>query len=283
QTGTVLALGHVVFYKGQRFSSGEQLARYPVYAVRGPDGSWGERKILEWDDPRGAFIYSNNCGQRVVSENGDVLMAFTFGSQSQARSVAGVRCTFDGQDLKVAEVGEPLTNEVGRGLLEPSLVQFDGRYFLTIRAEDGLGYVAVSEDGLAYKEKPWAWDDGEPLSMSTTQQHWLAHSAGLYLVYTRKHETNEKVTRWRSPLWMARVDTEAICLVRSTEQVALPLVGNGQKHSDAVALMGNFHTTNIDAFESWITVGEWIPRRSARGDLLLSKVRWTQPNQRVSR
>ena len=53
QTGTVLALGHVVFYRGPRFARGDQLARYPVYAVRRKDGSWSERKILKWDDPRG--------------------------------------------------------------------------------------------------------------------------------------------------------------------------------------------------------------------------------------
>ncbi|MFN3191690.1 MAG: sulfatase-like hydrolase/transferase [Aureliella sp.] len=282
QTGTVLALGHVVFYKGPRFSRDEQLARYPVYAVRKPDGTWGERRILEWDDPRGAFIYSNNCGQRVVAENGDVFMAFTFGAQPQARSVAGVRCTFDGEELKIAEVGEPLTNDVGRGLLEPSLVHFDGRYYLTIRAEDGRGYVAVSDDGLTYEQKAWEWDDGEALAMSTTQQHWLAHSSGLYLVYTRKDVMNERVMRWRSPLWMARVNTETMCLIRSTEQIALPLVGNGVSRPDGVALMGNFHTTHVGPYESWITVGEWIPRRGARGDMLLSKVKWSQPNRRFS-
>jgi hypothetical protein len=27
---------------------------------------WGPRRKLEWDDPRGATVYTNNCGQRVV-------------------------------------------------------------------------------------------------------------------------------------------------------------------------------------------------------------------------
>ncbi len=66
RTGTVLALGHVVFYRQEKFSVSEQLARYPVYAVRSADGRWSERRILEWDDLRGAFIYTKNCGQRVV-------------------------------------------------------------------------------------------------------------------------------------------------------------------------------------------------------------------------
>ena len=40
RTGTVLALGHVVFYRQEKFSVSEQLARYPVYAVRSADGRW---------------------------------------------------------------------------------------------------------------------------------------------------------------------------------------------------------------------------------------------------
>ena len=66
QTGTVLALGHVVFYRGNYFARDEQLPRYPVYVIREKDGTWSNRKILKWDDPRGSHIYSNNCGQRVV-------------------------------------------------------------------------------------------------------------------------------------------------------------------------------------------------------------------------
>jgi arylsulfatase A len=278
-TQTVLALGHVVYYRGPKFSNADQLGRFPVYAVRRSDGTWGERKVLEWDDPRGSFIYSNNCGQRWVDENGDILMAFTFGAESNGRSVAGVRCSFDGEELRVVEVGPPLKSDVGRGLLEPSLTEFDQRYFLTIRAEDKNGYIAVSEDGLNYTKKPWAWDDGEPLDMSTTQQHWLKHSEALYLVYTRRDELNEEVIRWRSPLWMAKVDTERLCLLRDTEQIVLPLVGNGVRHPDAVALMGNFDVTNVSSMESWVTVGEWLPRRGAAGDLLLSRIRWSQPNK----
>lgn len=57
-----------------------------------------------------------------------------------------------------------------------------------------------SADGLKWDEPaPWTFDDGEPLVMSTTQQHWLSHSEQLYLVYTRKTEHNEKVFRWSRP------------------------------------------------------------------------------------
>ena len=283
QTDSTLCLGHVVFYRGPRFSKKDQLPRYPVYAVRRSDGTWSERKILEWDDPRGGFIYSNNCGQRVVmEESGDIVTAFTFGPKSEARMVAGTRWTFDGENLNIKEVGPALTNNHGRGLLEPSVTRFKDRFYMTIRAEDDRGYVSISEDGLNYQpQKAWTWDDGEPLTMSTTQQHWLTHSEALYLVYTRKDEINANVIRWRSPLWMARVDPDTLTLIKSTERVVHPLVGDGINDPDHVPLMGNFHITNISPDESWITVGEWMPRAGAKGNLLLARVKWNQPNREL--
>ena len=280
---TVLALGHNVFYSGPRFSS-NQPPRWPIYAVW-RDGTWGPRRKLEWDDPRGAYIYSNNCGQRVVLPDGDILLAFTHGAtKAQPRSVSGVICSFDGEKLAVKKVGVEIPHNKGRGLLEPSLTEFRGRYFLTIRAEDNRGYVCASDDGLAWTPKQaWAWDDGTPLEMSTTQQHWLAHSEALWLVYTRKDATNANVIRWRSPLWMAQVDTEKLRLIRETERVVLPLVGDGVKDPDRVAIMGNFHATNVSADESWVTVGEWQPKNGIKGDTLLARIRWTKPNALAAR
>jgi len=281
-TNTLLAMGHVVFYRGPKFARGDQLARFPVYTVRDKDGNWSERKVLKWDDPRGGSIYSNNCGQRVVMPNGDIIMSMTFGPKPTNRMVAGVRCTFDGKELKIAEVGPALKNNVRRGLLEPSVTRFDGKFYLTLRAEDDRGYVAVSDEGLLYQRKTaWAWDDGQPLDMSTTQQHWLTHSDGLFLVYTRKDPTNTGVIRWRAPLWVAQVDPERLCLIRETEQVVLPLLGDGVDEPDNVALMGNFNVTNASPAESWVTVGEWLPKQSAKGDLLMARIRWAKPNKLV--
>lgn len=280
QTKTVLALGHVVFYKGKHFARNEQLARYPVYVTRDKNGKWSQRKKLEWNDPRGAFIYSNNCGQRTLLKNGDVQMSFTFGPKADARMVAGVHASFDGDKLSIKSVGPPLKNSVRRGLLEPSVTRFGNKFWITIRAEDDRGYVSISDDGLNWaKQEPWCWDDGAPLEMSTTQQHWLTHSDGLFLVYTRKDESNSKVIRWRSPLWVARVDTDKRCLIKSTEQVLLPLVGDGVKDPNKVALMGNFHVTNVSPTESWVTVGEWMPRDGYRGDVLLARIQWAKPNK----
>ena len=259
-TGAVIALGHVVFYKGDYFARDEQLARYPVYVTRSADGVWSRRKILEWDDPRGGFIYSNNCGQRVVLPNGDVQMSFTFGPESKHRMVAGVQAAFDGDILSVRKVGPPMHNAQGRGLLEPSVTRFGGQFWITMRAEDNRGYVSVSENGLDWEQqRAWSWEDGTPLEMSTTQQHWLTHSEALFLVYTRQDPTNKNVIRWRAPLWIAQVDPDKRCLIRSTERVVLPLVGDGVDAPDKVALMGNFDVTNVSPQESWVTVGEWIP------------------------
>ena len=278
QTRTILALGHNVFYSGPLFSA-DQPPRWPVYAVW-RDGRWGPRRRLEWADPRGRHIYSNNCGQRVVLPDGDVSLAFTHCSSKNApRSVSGVICGFDGETLSVKQVGPEIPHDKGRGLLEPSVTQFRGRFFLTLRAEDDCGYVCAGDDGLNWTPKqPWAWDDGEPLTMSTTQQHWLPHSEALWLVYTRKDARNVNVIRWRSPLWMAQVDPRTLRLLRHTERIVLPLVGDGVKDADRVAIMGNFHTVNVTPHESWVTVGEWQPKNGVKGDLLLARIRWSRPN-----
>lgn len=280
RTKCVLAVGHNVFYSGPKFSR-DQPPRWPIYAVW-RDGKWGPRRKLEWDDPRGSYIYSNNCGQRVNLPDGDVLLAFTHGPKETARSVSGVICGFDGETLRVKRVGQEIKHDQGRGLLEPSVTQFGKYFYLTIRAEDERGYVCASDDGLTWTPKqPWQWDDGEPLAMSTTQQHWLTHSDGLFLVYTRKDASNVNVLRWRSPLWVAQVDPKTLRLRRATERVVLPLVGDGVKDPDKVAIMGNFHTTNVTRDESWVTVGEWQPRNGIKGDTLLARLRWSRPNRLV--
>ena len=281
KTKTVLALGQNVFYAGPKFDK-NQPPRWPIYSVW-KNGEWGPRRKLEWNDPRGASIYSNNCGQRVVLPNGDILLAFSHSAtKTGPRAVATVICSYDGETLAVKKVGEALTHDKLRGLLEPSLVRYGGRFLLTLRAEDDRGYVCASDDGLKWSPKQaWMWDNGEPLTMSTTQQHWLAHSAALFLVYNRKDVSNVNVPRWRAPLWMAQVDTKTLRLVRSSERIVLPLVGDGVNAPDDVAYSGNFHPVNVSAGESWVTDGEIMPKRGWKGDLLLARIRWNQPNKLV--
>ena len=276
-TGVVLAMGHNVYYQAGKLAKPQE-DRFPVYAVRTADGHWTERKRLRWDETRGSGIYTCGCDERLLLDNGDVLAAMSFVPMGQAnRKVTSLRCAFDGRELIVRQVGSELVNPVKRGLLEPSLVRSRGEYFMTIRAEDDRGYVARSPNGLQWaKPQPWMFDDGEPLVMSSTQQHWLPHSHRLHLVYTRKTKDNEKVMRWRSPLFVAAIDTKTTRLIRATERVVFPLDTGDPAH---VARMGNFHPLTVSPAESWITTGEERPADGWKGDLLLARIRWSRPNR----
>ena len=282
RTGAVLFMGWNVYYlDGKLTRPSEQ--RWPVYVVSRPDGSWTPPKKLAWDDPEATAIYGSNCSQRVLLPSGDFLVPLTFGPLGRDdRMVTTVRCTFDGERLTVAERGNSLSLAVKRGLLEPSIAHWGGQYWMTIRAEDGHGYLATSGDGLRWAEQqPWTWDDGEPLTMSTTQQHWVEHSEALYLVYTRRDTTNVNVMRWRAPLWIAQVDADRKTLLRATEQVAVPLKGDGVNGADEVARLGNFHPVNATPWESLITVGETIPSKAFSGDTLQARIHWSRPNTLV--
>jgi len=183
-------------------------------------------------------------------------------------------CRFDGEELRFSEVGDTLRLPVRRGLLEPSLAHFEGLYRMTIRAEDGRGYHTTSADGMAWGPiQAWCFDDGAPLTMSTTQQHWLEHKQRLYLVYTRQDDSNAKVMRYRAPLYIAEVDPASMQLRRATETVAVPLRGDPTAAPQEVARMGNFHSLRVNDEESWVTVGEARPRADWRGDVLLARIR----------
>lgn len=282
KTKTVLAIGQTLFYKGGRFFT-DQPPRHVVYSVRDDKGNWSEPQKLEWDDPRGSRIYVAGCAERVNLPNGDILLPLSFAPKGRVdNSVAVALCSFDGRRLKIKRLGNELRNTVKRGLLEPSIVQFGGKFYLTIRAEDGHGYVAVSSDGLNWAEpQAWSWDDGEALEMSTTQQHWLKHSGGLYLVYMRKAEENANVMRWRAPLFMALVDQKTMRLVRPTERIVFPLIGDGIKAPALVPHYGNFHTMMLNRDQSLILAGEVIPE-NFHGDLLMARIWWNSPNRFAS-
>lgn len=282
-SGLLLGIGHNVYYQDGVLAR-PQRRRYPVYAVGRADGTWSAARTLEYDDPRMTGIYSSGCAQRVTLENGEIVLPCSWGPAGREdRAVGTLQCAFDGEELRVLESGNELRNPVKRGLLEPTVTRLEDRFYMTIRAEDDRGYVSTSDDGLHWApQRPWTWDDGEPLAMSTTQQRWLTHSLALYLVYTRRAAHNERVVRWRSPLYMAEVDPDRLCLIRETEQEVFPLSGDPANAPDHVALLGNFMPMNATVEESWITVGESRPRDGWKGDTLLARVRWTRPNYALS-
>lgn len=274
-TESVIFLGWNVYYKDNKLTLPNE-QRWPVYVVRRADGSWTPRSKLDWDHPAAARIYGSNCSQRLTLPDGDVLIPLTFASYERTDRVVGtVLCSFNGERLSVKRTGNFLELAVERGLLEPSITRFGDVFHMTIRAEDGRGYVSSSADGLEWGPiKPWTWDDSEPLEMSTTQQHWLTRPEALYLVYTRKTSENAEVMRWRSPLLTARVDPKAMTLVRETETVLLPLRERDKPNLADAARLGNFHPVDVSPEESIVLVGEARPKQDWRGDTLQARIRW---------
>ncbi|MBM3810672.1 MAG: exo-alpha-sialidase [Acidimicrobiia bacterium] len=281
---TLLAIGHNLYYKDGKLTMPAE-RRWPVYCVRRGDDSWDPPRRLEWGNPDADGIYTSGCAQRIHLDNGGILLPLSFGSKRREdRAVATALCSFDGSRLAFKRHGPALRLPVKRGLLEPALARFRHRFYMTIRAEDGRGYLTHSRDGLHWSPiQPWCFHDGEELVMSTTQQRWLAHSDGLFLVYTRKRAENLNVTRWRAPLLMAQLDTESLTLRRDTEMVVFPMLGDGIARPQEVALMGNFHTSPATPAFSLITVGENLASNGFRGNTLAARVYWNRPNRLAGR
>ncbi len=277
-TGKVIAVGAQVRYSPR----GEQLedkarSNQTAYAVLDPQtGQWTPWRVLDMP-PDDKFNYARNaCAQWIVEPDGTVLLPFYFGPSAGApASVTVVRCAFDGDELRYLEHGEELALNVERGLCEPSIAHFQGRYYLTIR-NDVKGYVTAGDDGLHYAPiRPWTFDDGAELGSYNTQQHWVAHSEALFLSYTRRGADNDHIMRHRAPLFIARVDPERLCVLRDTERVLIPERG---------ATLGNFGAAAVSPDESWVTVSEGVwnddaRRRGAKGATFVARVIWSTPNE----
>jgi hypothetical protein len=280
-TGKVLAVGAEVRYS----QAGEQLDDRPrshqtAYAVYDPaTGQWTAWRRLEMPADEQWNFARSACAQFLVEDDGTLLLPFYFGrdAASGLASVTVVQCAFDGRELAYLRHGTELSLDVDRGLVEPSLARFQGRYYLTIR-NDRAGYVTSGDDGLDFAPiRPWTFDDGQELGSYNTQQHWLAHSDGLLLAYTRRGANNDHIFRHRAPLFLAQVDPEKLQVLRATEQVLMPERG---------ATLGNFGAAAITPEESWVTDSEGIwdeaaRQRGATGATFLVRVRWSRPNRLV--
>lgn len=276
----VIALGAQIRYSAR----GRQLedvarAHQTAYAVFDPKtDAWTAWRTFEMPDDEKFDFARNACSQWLVRPDGTLLVPVYFSrTAGEPFSVTVVRCSFDGSELKYLGHGDELSLNVVRGLCEPSIIFCQGQYFLTIR-NDLKGYVTSIEDGLAWKPiQPWTFNDGLDLGSYNTQQHWLAHSDGLFLVYTRRGANNDHVTRHRAPLFIAQVDVDKLCVIRDTERVLIPERG---------AAMGNFGAGAISPRESWVTVGEYMgggqPHpRGADGSVFVARVIWDRPNRLV--
>lgn len=243
-----------------------------AYAVYDPtNDTWSKWAKLEMPSG-GKFRYSRaGCTQPVVEPNGDILLPVYFGEHNNAIHYATVvRCKFDGKILKYVEHGNEMKVDFGRGFSEPSLTKYKGKYYMTMR-NDKRGYVTMSDDGMNFR-KPvrWLFDDGKDLGSYNTQQHWTTHSDGMYLVYTRRGLNNDDVMRNRAPIVMGKVDPETLRVIRSTERVIIPKVGNSR--------MGNFGVSNISAEETWVTVGRG-GAKEGEPSVYIGRIKWSKPNQ----
>lgn len=277
-TGRLIALGCRVRYspKGKQLEDIKR-SHQTVYAVLNPEtGVWSHWQLLELPADEHFDFARNACSQWLVQADGRLLVPLYIGRSTRTPfSTTVAECDFDGTTLRYRRHGNILSLEVKRGLYEPSLVRFAERYFLTLR-NDERGYVTTSDDGLNFAPpQPWLFDDGQELGSYNTQQHWLVHSHGLFLVYTRRGANNDHIMRNRAPLFMARVDPQTLRVLRSTEKPIVPERG---------ADLGNFGASTINAHESWVTVSEGVftpaaKERGATEATFVARILWSQPNE----
>ncbi len=247
KTGKILLLGQTAEYKaGWMQPTGR--TRHAFYSVFDYSrNAFGKMKFLTI--PAGSEYCGNGSGQSIELENGDVLipMYYRESTSPMRYSTMVIRCRFDGDELTVLEVGEPLSMPIGRGLYEPSIVCFRSQYYLTIRGTE-CGFLARSTDGLHYTDlQLWKWEDGSILQNYETQQHWMKLGNALYLVYTRRGADNDHVFRHRAPLFAARV--ENMRLVRASEQIIVEEKG---------ARLGNFGVAPFGEDKAIVMAAEWM-------------------------
>jgi hypothetical protein len=154
--------------------------------------------------------------------------------------------------MKIVDIGNTLKTDIPRGIGEPSIIKFGKRYFLAIR-NDQTGLISRSDDGLHFGQpRELCFDDGENLGNYNTQQHWLTGGGKLWLVYTRRAGNNDHVFRHRAPLFIAEFDPIRMCVIRNTEQIAVPERG---------ARLGNFGCQSYSEKEGYIFAAEWMQSR----------------------
>ena len=295
---TILTTGNTFHFSGGMME--HHLKQQVAYAVMDPKtATWGPMQVLalpktDHDNQR-ILAVGAGCSQRVDLPDGDILLplrylpagslsgdeTFDYSNPNIVYKSIVARCGFDGRELTYKEHGSELTLSKaesrklaerrgvppnGRGLAEPSLAKFNGKYYLTLRS-DHSAFVARGTDGIHFEPpREWTFDDGQWLGSYCTQQHWANIGGGLFLVYTRIAANNDHVFRHRAPLFIAQVDPDRLQLIRSTECVVFP-----ENH----AAMGNFGICPVSETESWVTVGESIEISQRKGEenhVLLAKI-----------
>jgi hypothetical protein len=271
---TLLSTGHTVRYRNDQHPLTAR-RRETAYSTCDPDSrTWAPWATLEMPDRPDFLNAGAGSTQRVDLEDGTILLPIYYKEISDDWSACNdatvLRCSFDGRTLRYIEHGDELSIDQPRGFCEPSLVRFRDRFFLTLR-NDERGYVCAGEDGLHFDEpRPWRFEDGEDVGNYNTQQHWVCHPDGLFLVYTRRGLDNDHVFRHRAPLMMARVDPERLVLLRDTETELVPERG---------ARLGNFAVCEVSPAETWVVVAEWMQPEGCEdygsdNTIWVARIRW---------
>ncbi|MBL9210015.1 MAG: exo-alpha-sialidase [Opitutaceae bacterium] len=273
-TGRVIGIGHTATYTKKGFA-GIEHRRDTVWIAYDPaTGRWTPWRILALPEtPDNRYFINGVHGQWLTEPDGSLLVPIYYLSPkiADARWMfsfrgAVARLRFDGRELTFVDAGRELNLAVPRGVYEKSLTWYRGKYYMTIR-NDLRGYVTVSDDGLNFAPlRAWTFDDGSDLGSYNTQQKWVTHGDGLFLVYTRRGANNDHIPRHRAPLFIAEVDPEKLHVLRRTERVAVPERG---------ADIGNFDATTVNARETWIT--------TAGGPAFLARIQWSKPNSLAGR
>jgi hypothetical protein len=277
-TRKLLSTGHTVRYRDDTapITERKRETAYSVYdaATR----TWTPWATLQMPDRPDFHSAGAGCTQRLDLPDGTILLPFYFKPLSNdwnaIHSAAVARCSFDGVRLTYLEHGTELTVPEPRGLGEPSVTRFGDRYYLTLR-NDVRGYVTSGPDGLHFDPpQPWRFDDGSEIGNYNTQQHWVTHSDGLFLVYTRRGLNNDHVFRHRAPLMMAQVDPERLVLLRETERELVPNRG---------ARLGNFSVCDVGRGETWVVVAEWMQpvgceKYGSDNTIWAARIIWNRPN-----
>ncbi len=270
-SGKLLGTGHIARYQNNRIM--EVRSNQPSYAVYDDERRvWGEAKTVKLPDERKLWTAGSGSGQRWDLADGTVLLPMYFrpNPDSAYYEATVARCSFDGETLSYIEHGTELSAPDPRGMCEPSITEFGGRYYLTLR-NDVRGYITSSDDGLNYDDPiPWRFDNGEELGNYNTQQHWVRHESGLCLSYTRRGADNDHVFRHRAPLFVARIDPEKLCVIRETERAVVPERG---------ARLGNFGVCEVNPDESWVIVTEWMQpvgceEHGSDNALFIARLKW---------
>lgn len=276
ESKTLLGIGHTVVYTPDWHVKFPR-PRNSVFSIYNSEqDKWSEWKIINLPDKEKFYHEGAGSVQRYDEADGTILLPTYFTPLNEVSSrVAVMKYAFDGEKLQYLIHGNELSiDDKTRGLHEPSLTKFNNEYFMTIR-NDNCGFVTRSKDGLEYEPiNLWKFDDGTDLGNYNTQQHWVTHSDGLFLVYTRRGANNDHVTRHRAPLFMAQVDTDRLCIIRDTEQIIVPERG---------AKLGNFGVTAISPEETWVTVSEWmqpigVEKYGSDGSIWVARIHWNKPN-----